>query len=144
MKIERFLVTPEADPQKVGRFGACLESSRELIIRNSRQPLVDGARELLARGFDPATLLKMRHQGSLHDSFRPAPISEWARWTYKEGERDSLRRTLWMPFRADRGAQKSGLELAAGHGSHPAEIRFCDQAGRPRWSAGAARSVEAS
>jgi hypothetical protein len=38
-----------ADPQKAGSFVAWLESTGDFVVR-SRQPLVDGARELLARG----------------------------------------------------------------------------------------------
>ena len=53
----RMLVAPET----AGRFTARLESTGELIVESTRQPLVDGARELLARGFDLATPLTMRH-----------------------------------------------------------------------------------
>jgi hypothetical protein len=35
----RLIVTPEADPQKVGRFAAHLESTGDLIVGSSRQPL---------------------------------------------------------------------------------------------------------
>src|SRR5215510_10043856 len=76
------VVAPEAEPQKAGRFNGRLASTGETIVRGSRQPLVDGARELLARSFDPATPLTMRHEGKVYDSFRPAPISQWAEWTY--------------------------------------------------------------
>ena len=85
----------------------------EVIVRGSRQPLVDGARELLARGLDPATLLTMRHQGKAYDSFRPAPIGEWAKWTYQEGEKRTLTRALWRPFADMRGTQKSGSDEVA-------------------------------
>jgi hypothetical protein len=47
---ERLVVNPEADPEKAGKFSACLESTGETIVSGSRQPVVDGARELLARG----------------------------------------------------------------------------------------------
>src|SRR5262249_8569183 len=90
----------------------------ETIVSGSRQPLVDGARELLARGYDPATPLTMRVDGKAYDSFRPAPISEWAKWTYSESEKHPLKRRPWlpreMPVAVDREAQKSGIEPSAG------------------------------
>jgi hypothetical protein len=73
--MQRLIVRPVGDPQKAGSFVAWLENTGDLVVR-SRQPLVDGARELLARGFDPAALLTMRHEGSTYDSFLPAPIGE--------------------------------------------------------------------
>jgi hypothetical protein len=106
----RAVVAPEPDPEKPGRSVARLESTGEVIVASTRQPLVDGARELLAGGFDPATPLTMRHEGKAYDSFQPLPIGKWAKWTYKEGEKDALRRTAWMPLPTDRGWQKSGSE----------------------------------
>jgi hypothetical protein len=120
----RLVASPEADPQKAGRFTARLESTGELIVANTRQPLVDGARELLARGLDPATPLTMRMEGNTYDSFRPLPIGCWAKWTYKEGEKDALRRARWMPLPADRGWQKSGSEPSVAPGGRETEIRF--------------------
>ena len=67
--MERLIVTPL--DSKPGRFSGRLESTGEVIVDSSQQPLVDGARELLARGFDLATPLTMRHDGSSHDSFEP-------------------------------------------------------------------------
>jgi hypothetical protein len=115
----RLVASPEADPQKAGRFTARLESTGELIVAGTRQPLADGARQLLARGFDLAMPLTMRHEESACDSFKPLPIGWWAKWTYKEGEKDALRRTPWMPLHADRGWQKGGVEAPAGTGGHP-------------------------
>ena len=65
-------------PKSAGRFTARLESTGEVIVEGTRQPLVDGARALLARGFDPATPLTMRHEGKGYDSFQPLPIGKWA------------------------------------------------------------------
>jgi len=120
----RLVVTPETDPQRAGRFTARLEGTCEIIVSGSRQPLVDGARELVARGFDPGTPLTMRHQESPHDSFKPAPIGEWAKWTYWEGEKRVLQRARWVP-RADMAdGQKSGVGPSVGPAGHPVEIRF--------------------
>ena len=67
----RLVVASEAD--STGRFTAWLESTGDLLVASTRQPLVDGPRVLLAQGFDPGTPLTMRHEGSAHDSFRPLP-----------------------------------------------------------------------
>jgi hypothetical protein len=69
---------------------------------------VDGARELLARSFDPATPLTMRLDGKTYDSFQPMPIGEWAKWTYTEPDKRGLKSQRWMPFSGARDGQKSG------------------------------------
>jgi hypothetical protein len=103
----RLVVTPEARP---GRFTARLESG-EVIVADTRQPLVDGARELIARGFAAGLLLTLRHVGKGYDSFRPLQISELAKWTFSKGERTPLQRQRWkpreMPIAACPGDQKS-------------------------------------
>jgi hypothetical protein len=97
-------------PASAGRFTARLESTGDLITSGTRQPLVDGARELLARGFDPATPLTMRREGKGYDSFQPMPVGKWAGWTYEESGTKPLRRVRWMPFPTAAGTQKSGSE----------------------------------
>jgi hypothetical protein len=94
--MERQIVIPLDG--KPGRFSGRLESTDEVIVTGSKQPLADGARGLLARGFDPGMLLTMRHKESSHDSFQPLPIGKWTGWTYEEGETKPLRRVRWMPF----------------------------------------------
>jgi hypothetical protein len=118
----RLLVASEADSP--GRFTARLESTGELIVASTRQPLVDGARVLLAQGFDPGTPLTMRHEGSAHDSFQPLPIGEWAKWTYTESEKHALKRQRWMPLPADRERQKSGSEPLVAPEGRETENRF--------------------
>jgi hypothetical protein len=108
MAVFRLVVASETDSP--GRFTARLESTGELLVSGSRQPLVDGARVLLARGFDPATPLTMRMEGKAYDSFQPMPIGQWAKWTYEESEKTALRRVRWMPFAEGAGRQKSGSE----------------------------------
>jgi hypothetical protein len=122
----RLLVTPEADPQKAGRFTARLESTGEIVVHATRQPFVDGARELLARGFDPGTPLTMRHEGSGHDSFQPMPIGQWAGWTYTEGENTPLRCARWMPRPAVGEGQKSGSEPSVAPEGRETANRFRD------------------
>jgi hypothetical protein len=108
--MERLIVIPlESKP---GRFAGSLESTGEVIVTSSKQPLVDGARELLAAGFDPATPLTMRHDGSSHDSFAPLPIGRWAKLTYEERDNGGLTRARWMPRATPEGAQKSISELS--------------------------------
>jgi hypothetical protein len=109
----RLIVVPEADPQKAGRFTVRLESTCEVIVGNTRQPLADSARALLDRGFDPAGLLTMRMRDRPYDSFEPAPVGELSQWTYREGEKQALQRRRWMPFAASAGGQKSGIEPAS-------------------------------
>lgn len=120
---ERLIVTPEADAEKGARFTGRLESTGESIVASSRQPLVDGARVLLARGFDPTTPLTMRMEGKTYDSFQPLPIGEWAKWSYAEGEKTPLQRQRWkpreMPIAACPEEQKSGSEPLAGTRGHP-------------------------
>jgi hypothetical protein len=117
-------------PETPGRFTARLESTAELVVENSRQPLVDGARVLLGQGFDPGTPLTMRHERKGYNSFQPMPIGHWAKWTYKEGEKDALRRTPWMPLPTDRGWQKSGSEPSKVPEDWETENRF--HGGPPR------------
>ena len=77
------------------QFRATLDG--EHIVTSDR-PLVDAARILLGRGYDPATPLTMRHIGSLYDSFVLMPIGEWAKLTYEEGAKAPLNRRKWKPF----------------------------------------------
>ena len=114
---ERLLLTPEPAegmrPNKPARFVATLESSGEHVV-TSHQPLLDGARDLLARGFDQATPLTMRHASIAHDSFAPQPMGQLAKWTCGEGEKMPLQRQRWKPREVPaahmREGQKSGAE----------------------------------
>jgi hypothetical protein len=94
--MERLILIPI--DRKPGRFSAYLQRTGAPVVTGSKQPLVDGARELLARGFDPGMLLTMRHEGSAHDSFQPLPIGRWAAWTYEERDNGGLTCARWMPF----------------------------------------------
>lgn len=78
------------------RFDAHLDGE---LICVSRQPRLDGARALLARGWPPTTLLNTRHQEHAYDNWRRArPIGELAGWTVGEEDRAGLRRRRWQPF----------------------------------------------
>ena len=78
----------------VDKFEGWLDG--ELIVV-SKQPRLDGARELLRRGYLPDALMTTRAEGRDYDSFIPAPIGEVAKWTIVEESRDGLRRRLWQP-----------------------------------------------
>jgi hypothetical protein len=110
----RLILTPDptvrGDPATSSgrpvRFIATLDGDFVVL---SDQPLADGARELLARGFDPATPLTMRHAGKAYDSFEPLPIGQWAKVTYSESTKGDLRLRRWMPRPDDRDGKKQGL-----------------------------------
>jgi hypothetical protein len=98
---------PVADlsPNRPARLVARLEGGDVVCL--SHQPLADSARRLLALGIPADQLLTLRHAGKPFDSFVPAPISWWARWTYEESDRDGLRRRRWMPRQLQEAGQKS-------------------------------------
>ena len=68
------------------------------VVTGSSQPLLDGARVLLAEGVDPATRIVMRDAGSVVDDLRSAVGA--AVWLIvEEGERPPLfRLRLWQPL----------------------------------------------
>lgn len=115
----RLIVRPEpieqARPTRSLRFIATLEGG-EAVIVVSHQPLVDGARALIDRGYDPAELLTMRQHDRPHDSFKALPISQWAKWTYSE-EVKGLRQRAWIPFAV--GAGGRGIDSRIGDGETP-------------------------
>ena len=93
---ERLIATP--DFERPGRFSARLASTGEEIVSSSRQPLVDGARELLARGFDPAMPL--------------------TKWTYAERDR-GIAVERWQPRQPTAEGQKAGSEAPVVPNPHP-------------------------
>lgn len=97
------------------RFDAYLDDA---LITTSRQPLLDGARVLLAPGVDPNAMLTMRHANRDYDSFEPQAIGEWAQWTVMESDRRGLQRKRWQPFGdasgSERVASPRGDEAPAG------------------------------
>lgn len=64
-------------PERQGlrlRWDAMTEGG-ELLYAATEYPLHDGAHVLVSRhGVDPAAMVTMRHEGSVHDSFVPMPI----------------------------------------------------------------------
>lgn len=104
----RLILRPTRDD---GRFTAHLAGEH---IVTSDQPVVDGARELLRRGYNPATPLTACHDGSAHDAFKPLSIGEWARWTYSDTNRDGLRRQAWRPRPSAEGSDSPTGEAKSG------------------------------
>ena len=98
----RLIIRPH--PHRIGakiadRFDAFLDGE---FICTSREPLFDGARELLARGYDPSTLMTTRHVGKSFDNFKPAPIGKLAKLMIEESDAGGLRMRKWEPHpRAD-------------------------------------------
>jgi hypothetical protein len=54
-----------------------------VILPSSQRPLLDAARVLLARGYEPEQRLVMRHRRSSIDAMS-GKIGELAKWTVKE------------------------------------------------------------
>jgi hypothetical protein len=61
-----------------GKAGRYLGYVGDKLIVTSRQPFLDGARSLLARGYDPATPYNMRHANSVASSFVTTTIGHAA------------------------------------------------------------------
>jgi hypothetical protein len=72
-------VTPDRRP---GRYRAFIGAEQELLCV-SRQPLLDGARKLLARGHYPWTILVMRWEGATEWALR-SPLGAAANLTVDE------------------------------------------------------------
>jgi hypothetical protein len=127
----RLIVRPhlERGGFHIDRFDAGLDG--ELIV-TSRQPLLDGARRLLERGFDPEALLTMRMHDRPYDSFHPKPVREWAKWTIAERDRRGLQRERrldqTMPCHAHMGSPAGDEGLAGGRDSPKASATFLDPA----------------
>ncbi len=86
------IVTP--DPERPGYFTARLAGDDRVLAR-SRTPFFDGARTLLAEGFDPATRLTMMHAGSTIESLS-ATIGTAARLTVEESAHGPVLRRFRM------------------------------------------------
>jgi hypothetical protein len=72
-------VTPDTTP---GRYRSYVEAEQEPLCV-SRQPFLDGARKLLARGHDPQTMLIMRWAGAKDWALR-GPLGVAAKLTVDE------------------------------------------------------------
>jgi len=77
-----------------GRYRAQLADGSPLLS-SSRQPFLDGARELLKRGIDPATRIVLRRVGSSVDSLR-STVGAAAKLTVQENDRRGPRFGPWI------------------------------------------------
>jgi hypothetical protein len=87
------IVTPTA--KRPGRYDARLGDGRVLVTA-SKQPFVDAARRLIGLGYEPTTVLVMRHAGSDTDCLT-AQIGVAAKLRVKE-DRGRPRFIPWEPF----------------------------------------------
>jgi hypothetical protein len=83
-----------------GRAGYYTARCDGRLLCRSRQPLLDGARELLASGFSAEAAIVMRHAGSQIEALR-STVGAAARLTVAEGDRGAPRFRRWkaMPLR---------------------------------------------
>ncbi|MGI9487034.1 MAG: hypothetical protein ACR2RF_14390 [Geminicoccaceae bacterium] len=65
---------------------------------SSSQPMYDGARALMNRGFTAETLLTMRHHDRDYDSFKPLPIGWLAQWSQTFSDKRGFIRGKWKPM----------------------------------------------
>jgi hypothetical protein len=88
------LVIIVSPTKSAGHFQAKLQHTDEVLVQNSRQPFLDGARVLVLRGYDPGVLLVMKHLGSDLVALR-APLGKAAKLTVEEGPHGPR----FVPFR---------------------------------------------
>jgi hypothetical protein len=86
-----------ARPAGQGRCDALLDG--RVLVARTRQPLLDGARALVAEGVDPGARLVMRHEGSATDALIARSVGEAAALTVEDGER-GIHFRRWKPFQA--------------------------------------------
>ena len=79
-------------PVGQGKFRALLGGMA--LTKPTHQPLYDGARAMLALGYDGATVLRVRHKGIIA---MQGVLGELARWTIEERDRGGQGKVLWKP-----------------------------------------------
>jgi hypothetical protein len=87
------VVTPAGYSTRGQLFDAAVDG--RCIVTRSVQPLLDGARVLLAHGIAPERQIALQHAGSDHDALC-STVGAAARLTVQEGERAPTFR-LWKP-----------------------------------------------
>jgi hypothetical protein len=88
------IATPLID--KPGRFEARLADGK-LLCASTRQPLLDGARELLKHGVDPKVQVVMRHYNSTVDALK-STVGAAAKLTVDD--HGSPRFKKWQSFKS--------------------------------------------
>ncbi|MGY3131994.1 hypothetical protein ACVWZM_002676 [Bradyrhizobium sp. USDA 4501] len=105
------IIVEEKKPRH-GRFVATLVDG-SVILPSSRQPPLDAARVLLARGCDPEQRLVMRHRGSSINAMS-GKIGELAKWTVRETNTEGPHFVPHQPFDAN---ARLRLQGSAAHAS---------------------------
>jgi hypothetical protein len=104
-----------------------LEDGVPLLAR-TRLPLGEGARALLASGYDPNGLVTMRHGPSGTDCFRPIRLGVAAQMTVSEPADRSAHFRKWRPGPETAGACGGGGEVSAASCHRAAECTNSDGA----------------
>jgi hypothetical protein len=78
------LIIIVSSTKSAGHFQARLQRSNEVLVKNSRQPFLDAARVLVERGYDPSSLLVMKHAGRDTVALQ-ALLGKAAKLTVEEG-----------------------------------------------------------
>jgi hypothetical protein len=73
------------------------DAAGRVVVRASRQPLLDAARALAAAGMPPETVVIARYRGSAIVAMC-ATTAEAVPWTIEESDRGGLRIRRWKPF----------------------------------------------
>ena len=116
--------SPTSGKRIHGKFEARLNGR---LICISHQPLLDGARVLAAEGIDPATPIRMRHEGAAYDALH-STVGVAASLTVRQTDADGPRFVRWKPFsRRDVGAPMRSSGSPVPDTGQPAE-RLHDEA----------------
>lgn len=107
-------ISPINPPLGHGRFE--VRHGDRMILRSSRQPLLDAARVFLAEGIPPDIRIAMRHAGAGHDALSSA-VGKAAKLMVRETPTDGPRLTHHEPY--ERGISRKGPSLARFGGAQP-------------------------
>lgn len=92
-------------PATAGRVEAWLGGD---LLCVSHQPALDGARELLKLGRNPAELMTTRWQGKDFDNFVPRPIRDFAALTVQDSKRGTPSFVKFRPFPSGGAVKEEG------------------------------------
>jgi hypothetical protein len=102
--------------KRFGRYVALLDG--QPIIKPTRQPFFNAARELMARGYLPETELSASHQDGPTTDGRivamRSTIGEAAKWTIHESDRGGLQKRLWKAYEDIHSRQDEAPENGIG------------------------------
>ena len=106
------LVIVVSSTKLAGHFQAKLQDTEEVLVKNSRQPFLDGARVLVEKGYDPNALLVMKHLGSDIVALR-APLGKAAKLAVEEGPHGPR----FVPFRTGAKTRVAAPSIAPSLGT---------------------------